>query len=177
MIKKISFAMAIFSLLAIAADDRVSSKGVARVTREVHHELVTLPYYGVFDNLAYRVAPDLTVTLEGQVTQPVLKSNAESAVKSIEGVPRVVNQIEVLPLSPSDDQLRRALFQAIYRTNGLDRYGFQAVPSIHIIVKNGHAALEGVVATEADKNLAGVKANGVPGVFSVKNDLQVEKKS
>jgi len=143
------------------------------ITREVRHELVMLPYYGVFDNLAYRVDGS-TVTLFGEVTRPTLKSDAENAVKHIEGVDRVVNNIEVLPPSGMDDQTRRAVYRAIYGTPGLDRYAIQAVPPIHIIVKNGHVSLEGAAATESDRNLAGVRANGVPNVFSVENHLRVE---
>jgi hyperosmotically inducible protein len=155
-----------------AAADQKNAKP-DRVTKEVRHELVMLPYYGVFDNLAYRVDGG-TVTLFGQVTRPTLKTDAEKAVKSIEGVERVINNIEVLPLSPSDDRIRLAEYRAIFGTPGLDRYGLQAVPPIHIIVKNGHVSLEGVVATEADRNLANIKAQGVPGVFSVENHLTVE---
>lgn len=149
------------------------SRAADRLQREVRHELVMLPYYGVFDNLAFRVDGS-TVTLLGQVTRPTLKSDAEHVVKDIEGVEKVNNQIEVLPLSPMDDKIRMATFRSIYGTPGLDRYGLNAVPPIHIIVANGKVALEGVVSTEADKNLAGVKANGVGGVFSVTNNLRVE---
>ena len=131
-----------------------------------------LPYYSVFDNLAFRVDGD-HVTLEGQVSRPTLKSDAENVVKSIEGVRSVTNNIEVLPTSPMDDQLRRALFQAIYSDPSLSRYAWSAVPSIHIIVKNGNVTLEGVVDNETDKNLAGIRANSVPNVFSVKNNLVV----
>lgn len=149
-----------------------STKPANSIAREVHHELVMLPYYGVFDNLAYRVDGS-TVTLFGQVTRPTLKSDAENVVKKIEGVTHVENQIEVLPLSPNDDRIRLAEYRAIYGSPGLDRYAFQAIPSIHIVVNNGHVTLVGAVSTEMDKNIAGVKANGVPGVFSVTNDLQV----
>jgi hyperosmotically inducible periplasmic protein len=144
-----------------------------RLSREVRHELVMLPYYGVFDNLAYKI-DGRTVTLLGQVTRPTLKSDAENVVKDIEGVERVENRIEVLPLSSMDDGVRIATYRAIYGYAGLDRYGLQAVPSIHIIVANGKVTLEGVVSTEADKNMAGIRANGVSGVFSVNNNLQVE---
>lgn len=159
---------------ALSADERPSSRGAARITREVRHELVMLPYYGVFDNLAYKV-DGYTVTLLGKVTRPTLKSDAENVVKKIEGVEKVTNEIEVLPLSPSDDGVRRAGYRAIYGDSVLNRYALQAVPPIHIIVKNGNVTLEGVVATEADKNVAGIRANGVPGVFSVTNNLRVEK--
>ena len=142
------------------------------IANEVRHRLVMLPWYSVFDNLAYKVEGD-KVTLYGQVTRPTLKSDAEAVVKGIEGVSTVVNNIEVLPPSPMDDQLRRALYRAIYGDTGLSRYSIQAVPSIHIIVKNGNVTLEGVVDSEADKNLAGIRANQVPNVFSVKNNLVV----
>src|SRR6266852_3852386 len=129
-----------------AKHQRSEAKYREKLLKEVRHQLVMLPWYSVFDNLAYRVDGD-KVTLYGQVTRPVLKS-AAAAVKSIEGVASVVNNIEVLPLSPLDDQLRRALYRAIYGYDGLSRYSVQAVPSIHIIVKNGNVTLEGVVDTE-----------------------------
>jgi hyperosmotically inducible protein len=142
---------------------------------EVRHQLVLLPYYGVFDNLAYEIKDIDTVVLTGQVTRPTLKSDAENVVRKIEGVGKVENQIEVLPLSPNDDRIRTATYVAIYSRPGLDRYAWRAFPPIHIIVKNGNVTLMGVVATEADKNLAGMMANGVSGVFKVTNDLRVEK--
>ena len=145
-----------------------------RIAEEVRHHLVTLPYYGVFDDLAFNVNGG-TVTLLGAVTQPTLKSDAERTVKKIEGVTSVVNNIEVLPLSPVDDRIRMAAYGAIYGNSSIStRYGFRAVPSIHILVKNGHLTLEGVVANEGDKDLINITANGIPGVFSVTNDLQVE---
>ncbi|PYT80803.1 MAG: transport-associated protein [Acidobacteria bacterium] len=147
-----------------------------RLIKQVRHQLLMLPWYSVFDNLAFQVDLD-KVTLIGQVTRPVLKSDAEAAVKRIEGVATVVNKIEVLPLSPMDDQLRRAEFRAIYREPGLQRYGLGAVPSIHIIVKNGHVTLEGVVDSEMDRNVANIRANQVPNVFSVKNNLAVARSS
>jgi hyperosmotically inducible protein len=150
--------------------------GETRIAQQVRHELLMLPYYGVFDDLAFRV-DGTTVTLLGEVTRPTLKSDAQNVVKRIEGVTDVVNQIEVLPLSPMDDQIRRAEYRAIYGDPTLStRYGFQALPSIHILVKNGHVRLEGVVANSGDKNIVGIRANGVPNVFSVQNDLQVEGK-
>ena len=145
-----------------------------RIVKEVRHELVMLPYYGVFDNLSYRV-DGAKVTLFGQVTRPTLKSDAEKAVKRIEGVDRVDNTIEVLPLSGNDDQLRLAIYRAIYSQPALQRYQLGAVPPIHIIVKNGNATLEGVVANVGDKNIAGIQAKGVSGVFSVTNSLSTEK--
>jgi hyperosmotically inducible protein len=155
------------------AQTGMSDKARARIEREVRHQLVMLPYYSVFDNLAYQVDGD-TVILLGQVARPTLKSDAESAVKSIEGVERVVNRIEALPLSPNDDRIRREEFRTIFGFPSLNRYAIQAVPPIHILVKNGHVTLEGVVANQGDKNIAGVQANGVPGVFSVTNNLRVE---
>lgn len=156
----------------VSAQDRISGKGQDRIAREVRHELVTLPYYSVFDNLAYKVN-GYTVTLEGQVTRPTLKSDAEKAVKKIEGVENVINNIEVLPLSGMDDQIRRAMYRAIYGQAGLEMYSLRAVPTIHIIVKNGQVTLTGAVANQGDKDRAGIIANTVPGVFSVTNDLQV----
>jgi hyperosmotically inducible protein len=164
----------ITAVAAISADQRTSPKGADRIIREVRHELVMLPYYGVFDNLAYKVDGS-AVTLMGQVTRPTLKSDAENVVKKIEGVEKVTNEIEVLPVSPGDDRIRRAVYRAIYGDTVLNRYALQAVPPIHIIVKNGNVTLEGVVATEADKNVANIRANGVSGVFSVTNNLRVEK--
>lgn len=170
-------------LLALAANaqDRKAvmpdsaNPGQARLLKEVRHELVMLPYYNVFDNLSYRVNGS-TVTLMGQVTRPTLKSDAGNVVKRLEGVTQVDNQIEVLPLSPNDDQIRYAVYRAIYGNSALStRYGYQAVPSIHIIVRNGNVNLEGVVANEGDKNIANIQANGVSGVFSVTNNLRVEK--
>jgi hyperosmotically inducible protein len=148
----------------------------AKLIQEVRHKLVTLPYFGVFDDIGFTVSGS-TVTLQGQVTQPVLKDDAGSTVKRVEGVTNVVNNIEVLPLSPNDDRIRRAVFNAIYRDPMLStRYGFQALPSIHIIVKNGNLRLEGVVANEMDRNVVGIRANAVSGVFHVENDLRVEGK-
>lgn len=145
----------------------------AWITKEVRHQLVMLPWYSVFDNLEYKVEGN-RVTLIGQVTKPVIKSDAERAVKSVEGVEAVDNQIEVLPLSPMDDQIRRAEYRSIYGFGSLEMYSLRAVPPIHIIVKNGHVTLEGSVATEADKDAANVRANGVPNVFSVTNNLRVD---
>jgi hyperosmotically inducible protein len=151
-----------------------NSPAYQRLVKEVRHELVMLPYLGVFDNLEYKVDGS-TVTLVGQVTRPTLKSDAESAVKRIEGVEKVDNQIEVLPLSPDDDRIRRAVYIALARSPQLDRYFMQAIAPIRIIVKNGQVTLEGVVTTKADSELANITANGVPGAFSVTNHLRVEK--
>ena len=160
--------------LASVCSQAQGAQASARLQKEVRHVLVTLPFYSVFDNLAYKVDGD-RVTLLGQVVRPTLKSDAAAAVKSIEGVSAVDNEIEVLPVSPSDDQIRRAEFRAIYSAPGMEKYSIQAVPPIHIVVKNGHVTLVGVVASEADKILANVRAQSVPGVFSVTNQLTVEK--
>jgi hyperosmotically inducible protein len=143
--------------------------------RQVRQQLVTLPFYSVFDNLAFRVNGS-RVELFGQVVTPTLKTDAENAVKRIEGVNDVIDNIEVLPPSPEDDRIRMAEFRAIYGDPTLSRYAHQAVPPIHIIVKNGHVTLEGVVANEMDKNLANLRANSVSGVFSVTNNLRVENR-
>jgi hyperosmotically inducible protein len=143
------------------------------LTKEVRHELVMLPYYSVFDNLEYKVDGN-KVTLLGQVVRGDVKNDAEKAVRKLEGVEQVDNQIELLPASINDDEIRRAEFRAIYSDSSLQRYAIQSVPPIHIIVKNGHVTLEGAVATEADKNIAGIRANGVPGTFSMTNNLRVD---
>ena len=175
----------LFSMAALAspaAQDNpptgsANQKNIDRIYKEVRHELVTLPFYGVFDNLSYKVDPDGTVTLYGQVTRPTLKSDAENVIKRIEGVTRVVNNIEVLPNSINDDQIRRAVYRAIFGNEVLSQYQMRAVPPIHIIVKSGHVTLEGVVARQMDKQIAGMQANGVSGVFSVTNNLVVEEDS
>jgi hyperosmotically inducible protein len=142
------------------------------LTREVGHQLVQIPWLSVFDNLQYSVRGS-EVTLAGQVWQPVTKDDAEKAVKGIEGVTKVINNIEVLPLSPLDDQIRRAEYRAIYGFPGLERYAMGVLPSIHIIVKNGHVTLVGTVDNEMDKNVVEIRAKSVPNVFSVDDQLQV----
>ena len=158
---------------------RVSAKAFqgdarAHIIKEVRHELATLPYYGVFDWLEFEVRADNTVVLRGQVVRPTTKSDAEARVKDIDSVSGVVNEIEVLPLSLQDDRLRIALYRTLYNWNSpLFRYATQAVPPIHIIVNHGRAVLKGVVDSKADATLAYVRARGVPGLFDVKNELQV----
>lgn len=151
-----------------------ADKSARTLEDRVRHELVMLPFYNVFDNFTFSVNGD-EVTLMGSVTRPTLKSSAENVVKRLEGVAKVNNQIEVLPLSPFDDRLRLALFRSIYSQPGLDRYALGAVPGIHIIVKNGNVTLEGVVMNEMDRNVANIRANQVAGVFSVENKLRVVK--
>jgi len=161
---------------ALAAPAQQSGADSAqKLTREVRHELVMLPYFGVFDNLEFKVN-GTTVVLIGQVTRPTLKTDAERAVKRIESVEKVDNQIEVLPVSPGDDRIRLATYRAIYGNEALSTYAVRAVPPIHIIVKNGNVTLVGAVGNEMDKNLAYMQARGVPGVFSVTNSLVVDKK-
>jgi len=152
----------------------LSAAELSRTERQVRHEIVMLPYLSVFDNIEFRVDGD-KVTLMGQVTRPTLKSGAERVVENIETVRTIDNQIEVLPVSPNDDRVRQAVARAVYYHPSFTRYSFQAIPPIRIIVKNGDVALEGVVATKFEKNVAGIQANGVSGVFSVMNNLQVEK--
>ena len=158
--------------MSAGAQQRNEKKMQENLTREVRHQLLLLPYYSVFDNLMFKVEGD-KVTLLGQVVRPTLKSDAEAAVKGIESVASVDNQIEVLPVSPMDDQVRRAVYRAIYSDPGLSKYGWSALPSIHIIVKNGNVTLEGVVDAESDRSLASLRANGVTNVFAVANNLRV----
>ena len=153
--------------------DNLSQRGQERIAREVRHEILLLPYYGVFDSLSYKVNPDGSVLLVGEVVNPTLKSDAGNVVKRIEGVTHVDNQIQVLPLSPMDDRIRHAAFRAIYGSPQLTKYSWAAVQSIHIIVNNGHITLEGTVDNAGDKNVAELRAKSVPGAFSVTNNLVV----
>ena len=166
--------LALPSLLAAQNTRQIPPQATERIAREVRHQLVMLPYYNVFDNLAFSVT-GYDVTLKGQVTDPTLKKDAERAVKTVEGVEHVDNQIQVLPTSLMDNQLRQRLYRAIYGFPSLQKYSTPVIQPIRIIVANGHVTLEGVVDNETDKNLAGVRANGVHGVFSVTNNLQVSK--
>jgi hyperosmotically inducible protein len=159
--------------LGLAQDrEQLSPKAQDRIIREVRHEILMLPYFGVFDYIAFKVDGS-TVTLLGEVVRPTLKSDSENAVKHIEGVEKVDNQIDVLPPSPMDDGLRIRLYREIYGYPALEKYALGVQKPIRIIVKNGRVTLEGVVDNETDKNLAGLRANGVPGIFSVTNNLQV----
>lgn len=149
-----------------------SSPAEARIQKEVRHELLMLPNFGVFDNIAYHVSGN-TVTLLGQVTRPTLKSDAENTLKHIEGVEHVDNKIEVLPPSPMDDQLRLSLYRSIYGFGPMEKYALGVQKPIRIIVKNGHVTLEGVVDNETDRNTATLRAKTVSGIFDVTNNLQV----
>jgi hyperosmotically inducible protein len=174
-------AFAIFFALAVSAGSVVASplseSGQAleqqQISKRVRKELVTLPYYGVFDNLAYEIEGG-TVTLHGQVVRPSTRSDAARRVAKIGGVERVVNKIEVLPLSGFDDQIRREAYRSIFNTSSLYRYALGSNPSVHIVVNRGHLTLEGVVGTRGDKQLAEFAARSVPGVFSVTNNLRAE---
>ena len=165
-------ALTVFAVIPGLANNKTDYE----LREKVRHELVMLPYFGVFDNLSYKLE-DGKVVLYGQVTRPTLKSDAARVVARLEGVEEVVNQIEVLPLSNFDDRIRIATYRAIYSQIGLDRLALQAVPPIHIIVKNGAVTLEGVVLNEGDKTRAFLAANGVSNVFSVTNNLRTERKS
>jgi osmotically-inducible protein OsmY len=152
------------------------ARNLAYLTKEIRKELVTLPFFSVFDWLEGNVEPDGTVHLRGQVTRPTLKKDAQRRVEKVEGVDRVINQIEVLPLSPNDERLRRAVFRELFNFNSpLFRYGQQPIPPIHIIVNRGRLTLKGVVANKGDSDLANIKARGVPGLFEVRNELKIER--
>ena len=161
-------------LLPFAQDQRKDSRTL-RVEADVQQQLFSLPYYTVFDFLAFRVEPAGTIRLLGQVVRPTLKDDAERRVKKVEGVETVINEIEVLPTSSTDDAIRLAVYRNVYRSDALDRYGLGSQPSIRIIVKNGRVALEGVVDNESDKSIAGLKAREINGVFEVKNNLTVSR--
>lgn len=163
------------SLVAAAQTHPITLKATQNIEKQVRHQLLMLPYFTVFDNLAFKVN-GYNVTLLGQVTRPTLRDDAERVVKKIEGVEKVDNQIEVLPLSPNDDNIRQEVYYAIY-SGPLQRYSLSPQKPIRIIVKNGHVTLEGVVDNQGDKNIANIRANGVPGVFSVANNLQVLSKA
>src|SRR6185369_2829568 len=171
----LAFAAALsFALLpSMAQAQRASYVSNPQLAKQIRHELVTLPYYGVFDNLAYNINGS-TVTLYGQVVRPTTRSDAERRVKRLAGVSRVVNNIQVLPLSGFDDNIRRATYRSLARTAGLYRYLQGTNPSIHIVVDRGHVTLEGVVSNSGDRTLANMAARQVPGAFSVTNNLKVE---
>src|SRR3954469_14239179 len=173
--------LAVVAALVLSASAAVASPATeqaaeqTQLAKKVRKELVTLPWYGVFDNLAYEIDGS-TVKLYGQVVQPSTRKDAERRVAKLSGVGRVVNNIEVLPLSPFDDDIRARTYRALFGWNSpLFRYGRGVNPSIHIVVSGGHIALEGVVSNEGDRRLAYILANGVSGVFSVTNKLRAEK--
>ena len=173
--------LALCTALAIATFPvfaRTDSIPAGDLSDQVRHQLVMIPYYNVFDDLNYSVDNSTgTVTLSGEVTWPVVKEDAQKSVKQIPGVTKVVDNIRVLPPSSFDNRIRAAAYRSIYGFGGLYRYGMGTQPSIHIIVDNGHITLTGVVDNQADKDLANIRANTVPGVFSVTNNLRVVEKS
>ncbi len=205
----LGFAVAVLFVMPLTAqtannqsskDDQAAtgSMQVQRIARDVYKQIVTLPQYGVFDDIHFAIKGDSTVILRGDASRPVLKSSAENVVKKIEGVKQVINEIEVLPLSPNDDRIRALTYARIYRNTWLSRYtsnrgggsrlyspvratmGITNDPpigwhAIHIIVKNGNIRLVGVVDTSGDLAMAEMQANSVPGAFSVDNDLIVAK--
>lgn len=172
-------ALAAVSMVAIlsvtAASAQTADSPEERLNRNVFRELITLPYYGVFDHLAFKVDKGGMVTLLGSVRLPSLKRDAEARVRDITGVENVRNEIEVLPASPQDDRIRLQAYRAIYRHDVLERYALNAVPPIHIIVKNGSIMLEGRVGSDLDKQLAEFQARSVAGTFTITNNLEVEK--
>jgi hyperosmotically inducible protein len=174
-LKVVRMLILVLALGVVGTVQKTLAQTNPRIVREVRHELVTLPYYGVFDWLTYEVQNDGTVVLRGEVVRPSTKSDAEHRVKDIDGVRGVENQIQVLPNSPSDDRLRLALYRSIYGFNSpLFRYATQSVPSIHIIVNRGRVTLKGVAANKGDAQLAYIRARGVPGSFAVSNELVIE---
>jgi hyperosmotically inducible protein len=177
--KLLALAVAFFiaATTAMAASNKPIRDDVNfQTANQVRKSILKLPYYGVFDNIAFTVNGD-TVTLYGQVVRPTTRSEAARRVSKIEGIDRVVNKIEVLPLSNFDDAIRARTYRAVFSKGSLYRYAAGTNPSVHIIVRNGRVTLEGVVANQGDRNLAYIAANSVPGVFSVTNNLQVERRS
>jgi hyperosmotically inducible protein len=170
-----AFTLVLTVVLAMIGAPQQRDSRTLRVESDVQRELMMLPNYTVFDFLAFKVEPGGTVRLLGQVVRPTLKSDAERRLKGIEGIEQVINDIEVLPVSPNDDRIRLAVARNIYRSDALDRYGFQSQPSIRIIVKQGRVTLEGEVDSQSDKAVAGLKAGEISGVFEVKNNLAIAK--
>jgi len=173
----------VLAVLSLRAQHPPSAKPAAaapkteesQLSREIRHQLIVLPYYSVFDYIAFTLDGN-KITLTGYVLRPTLKANAEAAVKSLEGVSSVKNLIEVLPKSPTDDDSRRAVYRAVFEDSTLQRYAAQEVPLIHIILRNGEVTLEGAVSTEAEKNLASTRVSGVSGISTVKNNISIRAK-
>jgi hyperosmotically inducible protein len=175
-VKGLVLCVAVFAALSFSAQNAMASdRGTERTTKAVRHELNMIPYVNAFDYLTFTVNPDNSVTLAGDVTNPVVKTEAENVVKRIEGVERVNNNIQVLPVSPMDDGLRVRLYRTIYGYPALQKYALGVYKPIRIIVENGHVTLMGVVDNQTDKNIASIRANSVFGAFSVDNQLQVVK--
>ena len=162
-----------FAQTKTAPVPRESAVAEYGLSREVNHQLLLLPWYSVFENLQYKVNGSV-VTLSGQVLTDTTKHDAEKRIKAIEGVSKVINNIEILPASPNDDRIRRATYRAIFSDPALEIYSMGSVQPVHIVVKNGHVTLEGAVLNEGHKNLVTVRARSVSGVFSVTNNLRIE---
>ena len=178
MLSILSIVLTGVSTVAISAQTMMNDATTIEKTktaRQVRKEILSLPYYDVFDAIGYKLEGS-TVTLEGFVVRPYTKSEAESAVADVDGIQKVVNNIEVLPLSPSDDRIRVRIYRSIADQGGLYRYLLGTNPAIRIIVNNGRVRLEGYVGSEGDKTLAGIAAKEIFGVFEVKNNLQLEKR-
>jgi hyperosmotically inducible protein len=171
-------ALGLFGISAETISAQVSDNARienAKMSREIRKEILSLPYYGVFDAIGYQIKGD-TVVLSGQTVRPLTKREAEAYVRDVAGVRNVVNNIEVLPLSPNDDRIRVRVYRSIADRGGLYRYLLGTNPAIRIIVKNGRVTLEGFVASEADRNLANIAAKSVPGTFGITNNLQIESR-
>ncbi|CAN5396948.1 hypothetical protein BH20ACI1_BH20ACI1_29660 [soil metagenome] len=183
MFKKLLLLFTFIFCLFLISDNQVSAQTASnqatifksKTERNIRKEILSLPYYDVFDAIGYQINGD-TVTLSGDVVRPLTKDDAEESVKDIDGVRNVVNNIKVLPLSPSDDRIRVRIYRAIGDQGSLYRYLLGTNPAIRIIVNNGRVSLEGIVANETDKNLAGIAAKEIFGVFGVENNLQIEKR-
>jgi hyperosmotically inducible protein len=147
-----------------------------QLPREIRHQLLVLPYYSVFDYIAFTLEGG-KVTLTGYVLRPTLRGDAEAAVKSLEGVSSVKNLIEILPKSSTDDDSRRAVYRAIFEDSTLQRYAVSDVPVIHILLRNGEVTLEGVVSSEPEKNLASIRASSVSGITGVINHISIHPKN
>ncbi|HLG17067.1 MAG TPA: BON domain-containing protein [Blastocatellia bacterium] len=176
--QKTLIALVAMLALAVSVASAGSEQGLgdASINREIRKQILTLPYYGVFDNIAYSLE-GTTVRLSGQVVRPITRHDAGRRVARVKGVDRVVNDIEVLPLSNFDDSIRVRTYRAVFGTAGLSRYSIGANPAMRIIVNKGRVTLEGVVLNKTDKQLAFMAANGVSGVFAVTNNLRVEREN
>lgn len=177
MLKKLFLSLILFvGLFGVTAGSAAAQSertATARLERQVRREILMLPYYGVFDAIGYSINGS-TVTLTGYVVRPITKSDAQGVVEDIAGVERVINNIEVLPLSPNDDRIRQRTLQALANRGSLYRYFLGANPSIRIIVNRGRIRLEGFVDNKGDYNLANITARGIPGVFGVTNNLKID---
>jgi hyperosmotically inducible periplasmic protein len=154
-------------------DPTKNNKPVKNLTEKVRHELIMLSDFGVFDNLGFTITDANSVILTGQVVRPLLKADAETAVSRINGVSTVVNKIEVLPLSRTDDAIRERAYRAVYLRPDFEKYAIQATPPIRIIVKNGTITLQGVVNDSIDRTKAELAAKTIPGIFKVSDELRI----